>query len=66
MIGVGKKYGRLAHSSPILASVESSILLTLPRPPLTLRHHSSQDPVDPRLVTRAFGLEPIHHFDIHA
>jgi hypothetical protein len=39
--------------------------LSLPSPVLTLHHHSSQYPVDPRLVARATGFEPIHHFDIH-
>jgi len=33
---------------------------------LPLHHDSSQDPVDSRLVPRAFGLEPVHHFHIHA
>jgi hypothetical protein len=40
--------------------------LSLPRPLLTLDHDSSQDPVDSRLVTRTFGLEPVDHFGIHA
>ena len=35
-------------------------------PLLTLHHHFSQDPVDSRLVARAFGLEPIHNLYIHA
>ncbi len=32
----------------------------------SILHHASQDPVDPRLVARAFGFEPLHHFTIHA
>ena len=40
--------------------------LPLLRPPLTLHHHPSQDPVDSRLVARTFGFEPVHHFGIHA
>jgi hypothetical protein len=39
---------------------------SLPCPLLTLHHDSSQDPVDSRLVTRTFGLEPVDHFGIHA
>ena len=40
--------------------------LSLPCPLLILHHDSSQDPVDSRLVTRTFGLEPVNHFPIHA
>src|SRR5262245_35116590 len=40
--------------------------LFLPRPLLTLHHHSPQYPVDARLVTRPLRLEPVHHFGIHA
>ena len=40
--------------------------LLLPHPLLPFHHDSSQDPVHPRLVARAFGLEPVHHFHIHA
>jgi len=35
-------------------------------PFLSFHHHSSQYPVNPRLVSRPFGLEPVHHFAIHA
>ena len=35
-------------------------------PLLSFRHDSSQDPVHSRLVARAFGLEPVQYFNIHA
>src|SRR5580693_1044901 len=51
-----REVGSMRPTSPLL----------LPCPLLTLRHYPPQDPVDPSLVTRAFGLEPVHHLDIHA
>ena len=42
------------------------IPLLLPHPLLPFHHDSSQYPVDSRLIARAFGLEPVHHFNIHA
>src|SRR5215469_12049876 len=47
-------------------TVGGPIPLPFPRPLLTLHHDSPQYPVDARLVTRSFGLEPVHHFGIHA
>jgi len=52
------------HSSA--ASAHAGVRLLCSCPLLTLQHHFSQDPVDSRLVARAFGLEPIHNLYIHA
>jgi hypothetical protein len=57
--GIIKKLGQVPHAG----GVDD---LSLPRPLLTLHHYSSQYPVDSRLVTRTFGLEPVEHLGIHA
>ena len=36
------------------------------RPLLAFLDYSSQYAVDARLVAPAFGLEPVHHFIVHA
>ena len=51
----------------IFQSFLSARSAPLSRHPLLPFHHdSSQYPVNSRLVTRTFGLEPVHHFNIHA
>ena len=60
---VGTQSSRKLGHVPTVGELDP---LSLPRPFLTLHHDSSQYPVDSRLVTRTFGLEPVNHFDIHA
>src|SRR4051794_33355911 len=64
LLSQGWRVGPLKPDVGLSAAVR--ITLSLPGPLLTLHHHSSQDPVYSRLVTRAFGLEPLQHFGIHA
>ena len=50
-----------------MTSLKFSVALSKPAAGLLiLRHHPPQDPIDACLVTRAFRLQPVHHFHIHA
>jgi hypothetical protein len=55
-----------SSKSEHFSTVAKLVRLSLPHPLLTLHHHSSQYPVDSRLVTRTLGLQPVDHFGIHA